>query len=179
MPAADSTVERVPPLDTRPIDIGFRGSLGGGKRYAPRTVSRGRMVAALEQLPPSLRIDLFDTGSFHASYARDPDDYARSLLDTRICLSPRGGSFETFRTFEAALSGCVLVAEPLPPAWFYAGLPRWEVRSWRELPEAVEYLLANPAMMRYMAEAGRRWALDVVSPEAIGRWVAGQLALSS
>jgi hypothetical protein len=175
-PAADATIASVPPIADRKIDVGFRGSLGGGKRYAPRTVSRRRMVDALGRLPESVRVDLFETESFVASYERESSDYASALIDTKLCLAPRGGSFETFRTFEAALSGCVLIAEPLPPAWFYNGLPRWELRSWTTLPEAVDDLLSNPTMMQSMSDAGRRWALEVVSPAAVGRWVASRLA---
>jgi hypothetical protein len=175
-PATDTTLVSVPPIAERQIDIGFRGSLGGGKRYAPRTISRSRMVAALRQLPESVRVDLFETESFVASYERESSDYASALLDTKLCLAPRGGSFETFRTFEAALSGCVLIAEPLPPAWFYNDLPRREVRSWATLPEVVEELLSDPAATQSMSDAGRRWALKVVSPAAVGHWVASRLA---
>lgn len=175
-PAADTTIVSVPPIAERQIDVGFRGSLGGGKRYAPRTISRSRMVAAIRQLPESVRVDLFETESFVASYDRESSDYASALIETKLCLAPRGGSLETFRTFEAALSGCVLIAEPLPPAWFYNDLPRREVRSWATLPDAVDELLADPARMQAMSDAGRRWALDVVSPAAVGRWVASRLA---
>ena len=175
MPGADAASEDVPPLEQRPFDIGFRGSLGGGRTYAPRTVSRQRMVSALERLPAGLTIDLFETESFNASYERDPTDYAQSLRDTKICLVPRGGSLETYRTFEAAVSGCVLITEPLPAAWYYAGLPRRELRSWSQLPDTVRELVSNPELMRFMSDAGRRWAQDVVSPEATGRWVANQL----
>jgi hypothetical protein len=176
MPAADAAIGSIPPIADRQIDVGFRGSLGGGKRYAPRTVSRSRMVAALGRLPESVRVDLFETESFVASYERGSSDYAGALIDTKLCLAPRGGSFETFRTFEAAQFGCVLIAEPLPPAWFYDGLPRRELRSWKALPEAVEELLSNPAKMQSMSDAGRRWALEVVGPAAVGRWVARRLA---
>jgi hypothetical protein len=171
-PAADIAATTVPPPDQRTYDIGFRGSLGGGKRYAPRTISRRRMVDALAELPSATRIDLFETESFVASYHREPDDYAARLFDTKICLAPRGGSLETYRTFEAALSGCVLITEPLPPAWFYESLPRREVRSWSELPEIAGELLADPAAMRSIAASSRRWALEVVSPSAVGAWVA-------
>ena len=175
MPGADATSAEVPPIQERPFDIGFRGSLGGGKTYAPRTVSRRRMVAALKQLPAAVTVDLFETESFNASYALDPTDYGRSLRKTKICLAPRGGSMETYRAFEAAASGCVLISEPLPAAWYYAGLPRRELRSWSDLPGTVEELLSNPELMRFMSEAGRRWAQDVVSATAIGKWVATRL----
>jgi hypothetical protein len=120
-------------------------------------------------------VDLIDTGSFVGSLLRDPGSYAQSLLDTKICLAPRGGSPETWRVFEGALAGCVVISDPLPAAWFYRGLPRWELRSWRQLPDAVDELLDHPELMKTMSEAARDWALNVVSPTAIGRWVARRL----
>ncbi|MHB8694275.1 MAG: glycosyltransferase [Solirubrobacteraceae bacterium] len=176
MPGVDAGIETVPALDERPFDVGFRGSLGGGRSWSPRTLTRVRMRAALERLPASVSVDLLKTESFVDSYARDAADYATSLQRTKICLVPRGGSLETFRAFEAAASGCVLITEPLSPAWYYPALPRREVRSWAELPAVVESLLSNPAQMRLMSEAGRRWARDVVGAEAIGAWVARTLA---
>lgn len=174
-PGVDACTDDLPAIEQRPIDVGFRGSLGGGKRHAPRTIARRRMVEALRELPPHVAVDLLDTGSFHASYERDTTDYAQSLRDTKICLAPRGGSLETFRTFEAAASGCALITEPLPPAWFYTGLPRHEVTSWSQLPAIVDELLANRGLLRYLSQASRRWALEVVSAQAIGEWVARRL----
>jgi hypothetical protein len=168
--------DSVAPIESRRFDVSFRGSLRGERSFAPKTLSRRRMAAALDRVGPRVAVDFVETSSFVASYGRDPSSYAESLLQTKICLAPRGGSVETFRTFEGALAGCVLITEPLPPAWFYAGLPRVELRSWRALPRTVADLLADPPLMQQMSRAARDWALNVVSPEAIGRWVARRLS---
>ncbi len=171
-PAFSAVPNEVPALSARPIDVGFRGSIGGGRPYAPKTISRKRMAAVLSQLPPDLTIDFVEFDSFMAAYTHDPSEYVRSLLDTKICLAPRGGSTETFRVFEGALAGCVIITEPLPPAWFYGGLPRVELRSWLELPTVVGELRSHPWLLEFMSRNARGWALDVVSPEAVGEWAA-------
>jgi glycosyltransferase involved in cell wall biosynthesis len=130
------------------------------------------MTAALARMSADMVVECAETESFLASYSRDAADYVQSLLQTKICLAPRGGSLETFRVFEGAVAGCVLITDPLPPAWFYAGLPRVELRSWSQLPDAVAELLSHPALMESMSRAGRDWAMNVISPEAIGDWIA-------
>jgi hypothetical protein len=174
-PALTGPPPSIPAIDERPIDVGFRGSTRGARRYSPKTISRQRMVAALAHLPADVRVDLVETESFLTSYTADPVEYVKALLDTKICLAPRGGSVETFRAFEGALAGCALVTEPLPPAWFYAGLPRIELRSWSELPDTVRELRSNPALMTQMSRGAREWALTVVSPAAVGEWIARKL----
>ena len=47
-----------------------------------------------------------------------PDDYMKEMANSKICLAPRGTSFETFRHYEAASVGCVVVSYRLPPTWF-------------------------------------------------------------
>jgi hypothetical protein len=172
MPAFRTVPPAVPEIVERPVDVGFRGSVGGGKRYAPKAISRRKMLSTLKRMSRGLVVDCDAIQSFVASYSRDPSVYAQSLLETKICLAPRGGSVETFRAFEGALAGCVLITEPLPPAWFYAALPRVELRSWSRLPEAVDELRSHPALMASMSRAARDWALNVVSPDAIGGWIA-------
>ncbi len=175
IPAFAAAPDKVPPLSARPIDIGFRGSIGGGRPYAPKTISRRRMAAALAQLPQNLVIDFVEFESFVAAFTQDPSEYARSLLDTKICLAPRGGSTETFRVFEAAMAGCVIITEPLPVTWFYAGLPRVELCSWSQLPAVIGDLRSHTSLLEFMARTARDWALNVVSPEAVGRWAASWL----
>jgi hypothetical protein len=133
------------------------------------------MLAALDRLAGEIRVDFAEASSFVDAYGRDPTSYCDSLLATKICLAPRGGSVETFRIFEGAAAGCVVITEPLPPAWFYSEFPRRELRSWAELPAAVEELLSQPAVMQALSDATRRWADEIVSPSAVGRWVAEQL----
>jgi hypothetical protein len=171
-PAFTEVPEDVPPLSERRIDVGFRGSIGGGLPYAPKTMSRRRMEAAVNRLPADLVIDFVEFESFVDAYAQDPSEYVDSLLDTKICLAPRGGSTETYRVFEGALAGCVVISEPLPPAWFYGGLPRVEVRSWTHLPAVIDELRSHPSLLDIMSHNAREWALNVVSPEAVGRWAA-------
>lgn len=174
-PSYDAIPQTVPAVEERPVDVTFRGSVGGGRRYGPKTISRRRMISAVQGLPKDVVVDLRQTRSFEESCSLGSSSYVNALLESKICLAPRGRSLETFRVFEAAASGCVLITEPLPPAWFYAGLARREVSSWSQLPYALDDLLSNPELMTVMATAAREWALDVVSPSAIGRWVARRL----
>lgn len=173
-PAFGSGLGEIPPIHLRPVDVGFRGSIGQ-RRYSPKAISRRRMANELSRLSVGVAVDFAETASFAESFSLDPVAYVRSLLDTKICLAPRGTSVETFRTFEGALAGCVVITEPLPPAWFYAALPHLELSSWSYLASTVQALLSNPPFMAKMAADARNWAESIVSPTAIGQWVARQL----
>lgn len=171
-PAFCAVPAEVPPVCARPVDVSFRGSIGGGRPYAPKTISRRRMTSALARLPSDLVIDFVEFESFLGAYTQDPSQYVSSLLDTKMCLAPRGGSTETYRVFEAALAGCVIITEPLPPAWFYAALPRVELHSWSRLPAVIGELRSHARLLEFMSRNAHDWALNIVSPEAVGEWAA-------
>ncbi len=97
------------------------------------------MVAAVESLAahrPGLRTDIRLTSGFTSSEGA-AEGYSQALMDSRICLAPRGNSAETFRVLEGLRYGCVVVGERLPPFWFYENSPVIQLRTWSELESAV------------------------------------------
>jgi len=166
------TVEPRPMAD-RDLDVAFMGSVEDLQRRAlnAKVLSRRRMLAAL---PPGAHVRV--TSGFGASLEAGADAYADELGRTKILLSPRGGSVETFRFCEGMLAGCVVVTEPLPPFPFYAGSPAVIVGDWRTLRATVERLLADPEALAQRGAASRRWWDEHLSPQAVGRYMARRLS---
>ena len=84
---------------------------------SPKTISRLSMVSCVSQWqnPNNYNIDVRLTSRFpHAEQSSELSDCSERLMNTKICLSPRGTSLETFRYFEALRYGCVLISEPVP-----------------------------------------------------------------
>ncbi len=131
-----------------------------------------RRIAAQQ---PGLRVDLRLTSAFDASAACSPDDYSRRLMDARVCLAPRGASVETFRVLEGLRAGCVVVCEPLPDHWFYAGAPVIGLDRWSQLEGTLERVLNDPQELVRLHRASLTWWRERCSEEAMGRFMANRL----
>ena len=59
--------------------------------------------------------------------------YWERLGRAKICLVPRGDTLETYRFFEAARAGSVIVSERLPSTWFYDDAPAMQLSDAREV----------------------------------------------
>lgn len=104
-----------------------------------------------------------------------PEGYAATLVDTKVALSPRGVSHETFRTYEALRAGCAVIAQRQLPAWFTEGWPVIEVDEWSGLEALLKRLLADPAHLDELSARGLAWWRERCSPAATGRYMAGEI----
>ena len=174
------------PIAERPVDVLFRGSVETAERSGlrgrvgtPKSRSRAAMLAALERLraeAPELTVDVELTPSFTASKHAGPEEYWASLAGAKICLVPRGDTLETYRLFEAARAGCVIIGERLPPNWFYDPAPVIDQTGWRGLGRCVRALLADAPALAERQQRTLEWWERCAGPEAAGRHVAETVA---
>jgi hypothetical protein len=176
------------PVNERPYDVSFIGSmqmLPHGKLSiqsllgTPKAFARNAMVEALEayqRTRPNSRIFLETKSDFAQSQNAGPLHFSEVLAPTKICVSPRGSCPETYRTFQGARYGCVLIAEELPRRWYYDDMPAFTVARWSELPPLLDRLLADPALMQERSAASLNWWRNVVSEAALGRHLAREIA---
>ncbi len=172
------------PFDERGTDAFFAGSVenqASSRRSlqhwvgTPMQVARTEMLRALEDFRsrrPAVRVNLRVSGDFWASMEDDPASYSERLMDTKVCLAPRGTTVETYRVFEGLRYGCVVVADPLPRRWYYEGAPVVQLGRWRDLPALLDDLLADPMGLRQRHEASLAFWRDRCSEEPVGRFVA-------
>lgn len=175
-PAHPVPLGLVRPLDVeqramaeRDIDIAFMGSVEDDHRLllVAKAVSRRAMLASL---PAAAHVRI--TPGFGASLAERAATYADELGRTKVLISPRGGSAETFRFYEGMLAGCAVVTEPLPPFWFYEQAPAVTLRDWRRLPTLLDRLLGDSEALERRRQASLRWWEERLSPTAVGRYMA-------
>ena len=174
-------------ISDRPYDISFAGSIVQRQYPAwspnrwmgnPKILSRKRMIAVLKRMQethPHINIELKISAGFRASRHSDEMDYSQQLMSTKICLAPRGTSFETYRFFEAMRYGCVAITEALPDVWFYRDSPAIEVTDWSELAPTIEQLISDPALMQQKHKAALNWWETVCSEKALGAYIAKAL----
>ncbi len=167
------------PIGTRPTDLFFAGSIehrGSARRLAsPKEHARRGMldaVARLGQQRPELQLDIQSTPSFKASAEASPQIYSKALMDSKVCLAPRGTSLETFRVLEGLRYGCVVVSERLPRRWFYEDAPILQLERWADLHQALTPVLDNPSELEDRHRRALAWWRDRCSEAAVGSYLA-------
>ena len=168
-----------PPIDQRPVDVFFAGYIPASRWDLCASVpARKQMAAALAEARaalPQYRIEsLLAAGTFGKGLA--PEAYTQALANARIALAPRGNIDETFRLFEAAKLGCVIVSEPLPQRWYYQGCPVVSIPKWSALPGVLRGLLNDPITLKELSRRGRQWWDSMISEEAVANFIAQRLA---
>jgi hypothetical protein len=144
----------------------------------PKMLSRSQMVANIEELKqqrPDLKLEIDLTNNFHSRTIEQEKTYSEIMMDTKICLVPRGTSFETTRLFEAMRYGSVIITEALPSRWYLDGAPIIQVKNWRQLQAILQTLLDNPDLVEELHQETLHWWEMKCSEAVIGRYFATQL----
>jgi hypothetical protein len=102
-----------------------------------------------------------------------PAIYTATLANAKIALAPRGNyDAESWRLFEAAKLGCVIVTEPLPPRWYFRDCPAVSIRKWSLLPVVLKDLLHDPSTLAQLSLRSRQWWTETVSEAAVANSIA-------
>ena len=176
--------DAVTPINERSLDVSFTGSIDhkkalGGLVKTAKVLSRERMVGVVTEWkknrPYTVDVKL---SSFFPKADDKPEhnDYPQVLMDTKICLSPRGTHLETYRLCEGMYYGCVVVAEEQPDHWFAGPSPAIVVRDWKKLPELLDELLADPQQLEYHQQASLDYWDKTLAPAAVSNYIAGSLS---
>jgi len=175
------------PFAERTTSVFFAGSLERRPRSRlsprhwirmPKPRAREEMLAALgafRRRRPTEPVHVRLTSTFASTTRADAEAYSRDLMNTRICLVPRGASAETFRFFEALRYGCVVVCERLPPTPFYAGSPAVVIDRWSGLPDVLTRLLDDRAGLQARHERSLEWWHERCSEEVVGAIMAARI----
>ncbi|MBX3114321.1 MAG: glycosyltransferase family 1 protein [Fimbriimonadaceae bacterium] len=167
----------------RKWDIFFAGALTTGRRFPhslltfmrPLAVARKQMINAFSSTQykysklicyPNLTTNPVKLERFES------DEYSVQMSQAKVALCPRGSHPETFRFFEAAQCGAIILSDPLPPHWYYKDCPAIIVTNWKQLPDLIDKLFESPLEMQHLSELTHNWFVNIVHPEIIGTKVA-------
>ncbi len=174
-------------MELRATDIFFAGNMVFKSypfwsfRYwleSPKSVARRLMVSSLRRVQkkhPHLKIDLLVTPNFGSAGSMDAQDYSEKMMDTKICLVPRGSSFETYRFYEALRYGCIIICEALPSRWFYDSAPVIKLADWGELEAKLDRLVHDSSLIAELHGDSLKWWEDRCSERAVGDYIARKL----
>lgn len=178
-------------INERTYDVFFAGSVdndsyapGSLKSFIgklltpPKTQSRQKMISNLHKFQSKFSnfiVQLSLTSGFYSMTEENIQTYATQLMNSKICLIPRGTSYETYRFYEAIRFGCIPIIEPLPSRWFYDGSPAIPVKNWNGLTEVLEKLLTNQDLMQAKHEEAVGWWENKCSEIAVGNYIVDKL----
>ena len=167
----------VTPINERNIDASFTGSLDhkkalGGLIKTNKVLSRQRMVSTVDLWNEH---KTYNTDVKLSSYFPKANDnpefeqYPQILMDTKICLSPRGTHLETYRLCEGMYYGCIVIAEEQPDHWFAANSPAFILKDWRRLPDLLDELLEDPQRMSALQQKSLDYWDSTLAPAAVSQ----------
>ncbi len=177
----------IKPIHDRTCDVFFDGSIVQyvypvwSLRYwskTPKAHSREQMASNLQQFQanhPEFRVNLSVAVGFVGSKNAAQTTYSQDMMNTKICLAPRGTTLETYRLMEAMRYGCVIVAESLPSRWFYDGAPIVQIGNWQNLDRVLTKLLNDPELLQTLHEQTLAWWETKCSEKVVGRFIADQI----
>jgi hypothetical protein len=177
------------PFSERSIDVFFSGHLNRNRldlyrefsllRFVPRWLVE---IAVANPRARNLTRIIFGTDfsrAFDSGYVCFTDSfaagltrkaYAEKLSSARIALCPGGfHSRETFRHYEAARAGCVIISERLPENDLYRGAPIQQVDSWRDGIALAHTLLEDKTRLEELQRQTIAWWEEHWAPPAVAR----------
>ena len=175
------------PMAQRRLDAFFAGGLSQAfprtnYRYwtsDSRTQARRQLWNVLLEVRknPEWRIDVANVadvaeGDTKGLQSSEFHAYSAKMMNSRICLAPRGTMAETFRHYEGWRAGCLVITNILPPEQFLAGAPAIQVENWRELPDLLKTYARDLDALEHYRKSGLRFWETRISECVIGAQVA-------
>lgn len=168
----------------RTLDCFFAGDLSTGVgptsyRYwvsTSKAQARKQLWRVLVKLKaePEWHIDLGsvtkDTGAVEQF-----GSYSRKMMNSRICVAPRGTMAETYRFYEGLRAGCLVITNRLSDEPYLQGAPVIQVDHWKELRGLLRRYARDLDALEHYRQASLAWWKDHCSEYVIGPQVAGFL----
>ena len=180
------------PIEQRKWDIFFAGEVSKARwnqpkfwPWSPKVWSRNRLAGLVRRLAdrnPGITSHFISAAPEKSSaqlapkdYARkltlSPLEYSRQLVQSKVCLCPRGTFHETFRFIEGARAGCILISEPLPDLWYYKDHPAVLISDWNQLEVVLMEILRSSSRMRELHEKSLKWWKTKACEEAVSNYI--------
>ena len=174
------------PMSERTLDTFFAGdtatpfSRNNYRYWIPpaKTATRRQLWKVLDSLQKSgeWRIALSDVRPDEpAAHGRDYQSYSERMMNSRICVAPRGSSAETYRCYEGLRAGCLVLTNPVPNEPFLRGAPIIIVDSWRQLPSLLRRYARDVETLERYRTAALTWWDKHCSELVIARQLADRL----
>jgi len=161
----------------RMLDAFFAGDLSTGARWTSyrywlstsKAQARKQLWRVLLKLKrdPEWRLDL-GALTKETSTRQQFDSYSQKMMNSRICLAPRGSMAETYRFYEGLRAGCLVITNRLPDEPYLRGAPVIQVDHWKELPGLLRKYARDIDALEHYRQASLAWWRERCSELVIG-----------
>ncbi len=188
LPLGYHSQEELPqiPMGDRSLDLFFAGEVnykappGSYLRYTStsKREARVQLWAELQRLQATgeWKLDLGNISAGEKNAVPHFGSYSEKMMQSRICVAPRGSVADSFRSFEGLRAGCLVVCNRLPADEFmYPHAPLLIVHHWREIEGILKKYARDIAALEAWRARALAWWHDRLRPEAVAPWVAERL----
>jgi hypothetical protein len=179
------------PMPERMLDTFFAGDIAtpfprNDYRYwipPSKTIMRRQLWKVLDTLRRSgewkILLNDLRPEDAHPQHApektSDYKSYSERMMNSRICVAPRGSNWENYRFYEGLRAGCLVFTSPFRHEPFLRGAPVITVDSWRELPGLLRKYARDIDALEHYRLASLAWWNDHCSEHVVARGLAEQL----
>lgn len=151
------------PINNRPINVSFVGQLDPYRR-----LDFYNHVAKLADRTENSVFQFYQGWNNGIG----GEKYSDIMSNTKIALVPCGSaSLDTFRFFEAAKCGCVIISDIQNHYEFMKGSPHLEVDNWSYITELIQSLLSGTVHINDLSNATYKFWKKRLSPEAASAFI--------
>ncbi len=172
------------PMADRPLDTFFAGQVATPPQVGYQRLLSSSKIEARRQIWQVLqalqkegkwRLDL-GTLSAGDGKVQAFGSYSEKMMQSRICVAPRGSMADTFRAFEGLRAGCLVVANALPKdAFMYPRAPLLYVSHWRQIKDILERYARDINALEGWREKSLAWWHNRLRPQVMAVYVAQHL----
>jgi hypothetical protein len=171
----------IKPMRDRPYHAFFAGNVQArtsrriGLFDSPKSFARRNMLneaISLAKRNSKFKFDYRVTDNLHEGSSQDERTYSQRLMDSKICLSPRGSVVETWRFFEGLKYGCLVITEPVPDRSYYKNAPVIQIDYWSQLEQVIAPFLEDDNALDEWSGRAAKYFNEICSEQSVGRIVA-------
>ncbi len=179
------------PMAARTLDTFFAGDIAtpfprNNYRYwipPSKAVTRRQLWNVLDRLRRSgewhIQLNDLRPEDAHSRHSQpksaDYQSYSERMMNSRICIAPRGSNWESYRFYEGMRAGCLVFTSPFRDEPFLRGAPVVTVDSWSQLPGLLRRYARDIDTLERYRLASLAWWKDHCSEAVIARRLAEQL----
>jgi len=172
------------PMADRPLDTFFAGQVATLPQVGYQRLLSSSKIEARRQIWKVLQA-LQAEGKWHLDLgtlsagdgnAQAFGSYSEKMMQSRICIAPRGSMADTFRAFEGLRAGCLVVANALPKdAFMYPRAPLLYVHHWHQIRAILERYARDIDALEAWRAKSLAWWHDHLRPQVLAIYVAHHL----
>lgn len=157
-------------IQDRKYDVFFSGNIYKKRKGFYLGIKTHQLLTKFRKIKGSYHEHLQFNRKFTGGM--DPKEYSEILMNTKIALVPEGYLSDiSFRFFEAAKMGCIIITKELYDYWFFKEFPGIQMNNWMGLHKQIISILSDQKKLNQIQQLMLSYYNKFCSEEATARYV--------